>query len=117
VRTQQEEPGGGEPFDGQTYDPEVDRERLGRQLASVRDEMLRASAWLTLQQIAIRVNEPPASVSARLRDLRKEKFGGFAVLRCRRGDDDAWRYAVFTCEQIDQILEGRKPTRGQQRLL
>lgn len=42
--------------------------------------------WRTLPEIASAIGAPEASVSARLRDLRKPKFGGFDVGRKARGD-------------------------------
>ena len=35
-----------------------------------------------------------ACITARLRDLRKEKFGGYRVEKSRRGDRGAWEYKV-----------------------
>ena len=35
----------------------------------------------TLAEISLATGDPQASVSARLRDLRKEKFGGYVVTR------------------------------------
>jgi DNA-binding Lrp family transcriptional regulator len=42
--------------------------------------------WRTLAEIAEATGAPEASVSARLRDLRKRKFGGHVVARRPRGD-------------------------------
>jgi hypothetical protein len=73
-------------FDGATIDHERDTERLTKQLDSVRDLML-CGKWRTLGYIAAWVGAPESSVSARLRDLRKAKFGGYTVERryVRRG--------------------------------
>lgn len=80
--------------DGATYQANYDRLRLGRQLRAVHDAMLVASTrgvWLTLDELAESVtyygvsNASTASLSARLRDLRKPRFGGLQVLRRRRG--------------------------------
>jgi hypothetical protein len=74
-------------FDGETYVEERDRERLSRQLRLVLD-LMSDQAWRTLDQISSAIGgEPPASVSARLRDLRKERFGAHTVDRwyIRRG--------------------------------
>jgi DNA-binding Lrp family transcriptional regulator len=67
-------------FDGKTYDPARDRDRLRKQLGAVKFPMLDGK-WRTLEDIAAAVGAPPASVSARLRDLRKQKFGGYTVER------------------------------------
>lgn len=71
-------------FDGETYNADVDGARLFRQLSRVRTFM-RSGEWRTLAEISAAVGSPEASVSARLRDLRKEKFGGYLVERRRRG--------------------------------
>lgn len=67
-------------FGGQTFDAKRDTERLSNQLRRVRD-LIRDGRWRTLDQIAGAVHAPAASVSTRLRDLRKPEFGGHAVDR------------------------------------
>jgi hypothetical protein len=69
-------------FDGATYNAEYDHDRLTRQLTVVKMFMLRTN-WQTLAQIEEATGFPQASISARLRDLRKKKFGGYTVLRKR----------------------------------
>ena len=71
-------------FDGATYDPDFDHARLTSQLDRVRT-LMQDGQWRTLREIADKVGDPEASVSARLRDLRKEKFGAWRVERRRRG--------------------------------
>lgn len=71
-------------FDGATYEPEHDKARLTSQLERVKALMLDGQ-WRTLAEIQDSVGGTEASVSARLRDLRKSRFGGFAVDRRRRG--------------------------------
>lgn len=72
-------------FDGKTYDPALDHNRLTKQLGRV-FELMSDGKWRTLAQIALMTGSPEASVSARLRDLRKEKFGGYSVKRRRVGE-------------------------------
>lgn len=70
-------------FDGATYEPEQDRVRLSdqhRRIAAV----MRDAKWRTLDEIGTATGDPPASVSARLRDFRKERFGSYIVERRRR---------------------------------
>lgn len=52
--------------------------------------------WRTLSEIHEAVGGTEASVSARLRDLRKPKFGGYTVLRRRVGDPrrGMWEYKL-----------------------
>jgi hypothetical protein len=72
-------------FNGETFDGELDADRLLGQLDRVRAACL-DGAWRTLDEIGALAEAPPASVSARLRDLRKPRFGSFLVERRRRGD-------------------------------
>lgn len=72
-------------FDGDTYEPEHDQERLGTQLERVRGYML-CGRWATLSEISAVCGGSVASVSARLRDLRKERFGSWTVIRRPRGE-------------------------------
>ncbi len=67
-------------FGGATYDEKRDGSRLKAQLDRVRSVMLRNS-WMTLEQLAEQAEAPQASVSARIRDLRKLQFGGYTIER------------------------------------
>ncbi len=67
-------------FDGDTIDQDRDGPRLHRQLNLVFNLMKDGRAR-TLDAIARQTGEPEASVSARLRDLRKPRFGGHTVKR------------------------------------
>jgi hypothetical protein len=67
-------------FDGITYDHARDSSRLGDQMAAVFD-LMKDGQWRTLQMISVAVMAPESSVSARLRDLRKPRFGGYQVER------------------------------------
>jgi hypothetical protein len=81
-------------FDGATLDIERDQSRLARQLTAVRLLMLDGQ-WRTLGQIHDLTGYPESSVSARLRDLRKLKFGGMTCSggACRAGCSPiAWVY-------------------------
>jgi hypothetical protein len=72
-------------FDGSTYDPEFDRERLNRQYDRVFAAM-QDGRWHTLSQLHARTGDPEASISARLRDMRKPRFGEHIVDEERVGD-------------------------------
>ena len=67
-------------FDGATYVPERDDERLTSQLGRIWN-LMRDGQWRTLNQIADTTNDPPASVSSQLRHLRKVRFGAHTVAR------------------------------------
>lgn len=79
-------------FDGPTFDQEQDGGRLSGQLERVR-LLMADGAWRTLAEIAEAVGGSEAGVSARLRDLRKQRFGGRTVER-KRIDGGLWAYAV-----------------------
>lgn len=79
-------------FDGATYSPSRDGARLRSQMHAVR-ELMSDGAWRTLWQIAKEVEGSESSVSARLRDLRKDKFGGHTVERKYHGDG-VWIYRL-----------------------
>lgn len=67
-----------------------DHARLGRQLAAVREAMA-GGAWMTLQTLSLYTGAPEASVSARVRDLRKPKMGGYTIERQRVGNQFFYR--------------------------
>lgn len=70
-------------FGGSTHDPERDGRRLKSQTARV-FRLMRDQSWRTLEEIGTALGDPPASVSARLRDLRKIRFGAHTVERRHR---------------------------------
>jgi len=65
-------------FNGPDYKPERDDARLSAQQAAI-FELVKDGQWRTLRAIAQACAAPEASVSAQLRHLRKERFGGHAV--------------------------------------
>lgn len=66
--------------DGRTYARERDKTRLNAQQTAVFNAM-RDGQWRTLARIHACTGAPEASISARLRDARKPKFGGHIVER------------------------------------
>jgi hypothetical protein len=73
-------------FDGNTYIDPLDQRRLAGQLYRV-TILMKDGVWRTLDEIAHATGDAStAAVSARLRDLRKARFGGREVERRRRGD-------------------------------
>lgn len=67
-------------FDGDDYVPERDDLRLTGQLARIWG-CVRSGRWRTLEEIAAMTADPPASISAQLRHLRKKRFGAHTVER------------------------------------
>jgi len=66
--------------DGETYERDRDKLRLNAQQQRIYDVM-KDGLWRTLYSISAKTGDPEASISARLRDFRKKKFGGFFVDR------------------------------------
>ncbi len=77
--------------DGATYDARLDLERLNKQARRVFNVM-RDGMWRTLRQISDATGDPEASISARLRDFRKQRFGGLNVER--RREAGTWLYRL-----------------------
>ena len=65
-------------FNGSDYVHGRDFSRLSNQHDRVRESMLDGE-WRTLEEIHSMTGDPPASISAQLRHLRKERFGGYVV--------------------------------------
>lgn len=90
-------------FSGSTYSPALDGARLAKQLDRVRDLMCDGQ-WRTLAAIESATGSPQASVSARLRDLRKPRFGGLTVERRRVASGGLWEYRIKWGE-VQEVLE------------
>jgi len=86
-------------FDGETYERDRDHERLTSQLGRVRS-LMADGHWRALPEIALGTGDPEASISARLRDLRKTKFGGLRVER-RYVEEGLWEYRVSPLDTLD----------------
>lgn len=77
---------------GPAYDPRIDKERLENQMLVIRDVMADGQ-WRTLQEIARITGYSEASISAQLRHLRKERFGGHTVNK-RHVENGLWEYQL-----------------------
>lgn len=95
-------------FDGITYDRPRDGKRLSTQLRLVHGALL-TGRWFTLAELAEISHGSEASVSARIRDLRKPRFGGYEIEReyVSRG---LWRYRLVPkqWEQADLFASARR---------
>lgn len=76
--------------DGETFDRKRDGARLNKQATDVFN-LMRDGEWRGLRDIAAVTDHPEASVSARLRDLRKV---GYTVERRNLGGG-LWQYRVI----------------------
>ncbi len=94
---------------GSTFNQEMDSERLLKQSGRV-FEFVKSGRWLTLREISDATGDPEASVSARLRDLRRL---GLTVHRRRRGDAKRGlhEYSVQAF-QYDRFGQGFLPMAG-----
>ena len=65
-------------FDGSDYVHKRDGIRLSNQMQRVFDVM-KSGQWISLRELSDRARCPEASASAQMRNLRKDRFGGFEV--------------------------------------
>ncbi len=96
-------------FDGITYQPDRDNPRLVPQIVRVWNFM-NDDRWHTISMIAESCHGTEAAVSARLRDLRKERFGAHTVEReyvCH----GLWRYRLIPNREHPHLVirPKRKP--------
>ena len=82
-------------FDGSNYEHEHDYARLSGQIQRVYDA-IKDGDWYTLDQINRITGDPHASVSAQLRNLRKERFGSHVVEKRYKGNraSGLWEYSL-----------------------
>lgn len=79
-------------FDGKTYERERDRKRLNTQYQRVFRHMA-LTGWTTLAELERVTGYPQASISARIRDMKKITMGGHTVMR-RRRHSGTWEYKL-----------------------
>jgi hypothetical protein len=84
---------------GVTFDRKRDGARLDKQMRDVW-ALMRDGMPYTLDRLAELTNHPEASISARIRDLRKPKFGGHHVERTYLGHG-VWVYRVILPEDAE----------------
>lgn len=70
-----------------------DCDRLCGQIKRVY-ELMRDGLWRSLAEIEAATGDPPASISAQLRHLRKYRFGAHDVQKRRRNDGAQWEYRL-----------------------
>jgi hypothetical protein len=72
-------------FDGPEFSAPFDEKRLTGQMLRIWG-LMKDGAWRTLNEIRLITGDPPASISAQLRHLRKRRFGRHTVNRRARGE-------------------------------
>lgn len=85
-------------FDGATFDAERDAERLASQYGEV-FRLMADARWRTPREMEALTGHPWASISARLRDMRKPRFGAHVVNR---------RYAGNGLYEYQLVVEPRQ---------
>lgn len=83
-------------FDGATYDDARDGGRLNRQ-HDIIYALMRDGRPRTLAEIEAATGFPQASISARLRDFRKPRFGGHDLIGACR-ERGVWVYRLVLAE-------------------
>ena len=81
-------------FDGDHYDPIMDRERLTGQMKDVYD-CIKNNKWWTVDELHSATGHPHASISAQLRNMRKDRFGGIEVTGRYRSGTRIFEYKIF----------------------
>ena len=94
-------------FAGSDYSPAQDDVRLTGQLLRV-FSLMADGRWRTLDEISLATGDPHASISAQLRHLRKERFGGHQVNKRSRGQRE---HGMF---EYQLVVNNGRP--GQQEL-
>lgn len=89
-------------FDGPDYSPVDDNVRLTSQIERVYD-LMRDGQWRTLDDIHYFTGDPHASISAQLRHLRKQRWGGHAVEK-RNAGNGLFMYRLIVSEH--GLLDG-----------
>ena len=83
-------------FNGSDYDHEEDGERLSAQHTRIFN-LMKDGEYRSLREISVATNAPEARVSAQLRHLRKERFGGHTVSK-RSVGRGVYLYKLTTAE-------------------
>jgi len=84
-------------FNGSDYAPKRDDVRLSGQIERVW-VCMKDGCWRSLDQISLATGDPQASISAQLRHLRKDRFGGHTVNKTFMGNG-LYTYQVVRADQ------------------
>ena len=93
-------------FNGPEYVPSRDRVRLTRQIRRI-TLVMADGRWRTLHEIETATGDPPASISAQLRHLRKDRFGASLVERRARAENSngLYEYRLELSDAAQAALE------------
>lgn len=87
-------------FNGPVYEHEKDSERLTKQHLRIMNVM-KDQTWRSLPEISDITGDPPASVSAQLRHLRKQRFGHHTVNK-RHRTQGLWEYQLILNDKPEE---------------
>jgi len=90
-------------FNGDDYVPPRDDPRLSRQYARI-FTLMRDAKWRTLATIEQITGDPPASISAQLRHMRKARFGGHTINRRYLGDG-LYEYQLVVAQVEQEVAQ------------
>lgn len=90
-------------FSGDTYEHARDSDRLTAQYETVW-ALMTDGEWRSLQEIAEITNYSTASAGARLRDMRKERFGSHRVDRRYEGEG-LFRYKLIRSDGLNKGID------------
>jgi hypothetical protein len=79
-------------FNGSDYNPKTDNARLSGQIQRIFN-LMKDQKWRTLSEIEGVTKDPQASISAQLRNLRKERYGSHVVEKINIGDPERGLFA------------------------
>ncbi len=95
-------------FDGDTYDPDQDHQRLGKQALRV-FHVMRSGRWLALHELESLTGDPTTSISAQMRHFRKKRFGEHTIEKRRRHGGGLYEYRLLVNPQARLDLLGIDP--------
>lgn len=102
-------------FNGSNYDRNRDDDRLSAQYDRI-FMLMQDGKWRALFEISNLTGDPPASISAQLRHMRKARFGSHTVNKRLRGElDGLWEYQLIINlhqDTEDVQREGSNEQRG-----
>ncbi len=90
-------------FAGADYSKPRDHARLSTQYLRIYG-LVKDGAWRTLEEIARDTGDPPASISAQLRHMRKDRFGAHEVQRQHVGAG-LYQYRLIVNPAVDPEVD------------
>ena len=86
-------------FDGSDVVKKLDNPRLEKGITRIFNYM-KGERWLTLETISESTSIGESSVSAQLRNMRKDRFGGHTIEKRRKGERTSglWEYKLIINE-------------------